>query len=721
MNKSPIHHTIFERLLVLLSLLVCLGYAFSAMLIPDVGFGISPTLYGWRVTNARCDCPLEDGDLLREVNGIAPNGGTRHLYLYGRITDTIPVLDAHRETVLVPFPPMSLPHRTSSGLFVLLLSFPFLLAAYLAVGRNRTAVLVFSLFAVIVASGMVSHSQIAYSSIVLHAAVWMAPPFTLLLYAKPQPPPLWAWALGVFCFAMALAEIAQLVGDSAYLIPLALFAVGVPVLLLLRSREGDRSSLIVLTGFAVAIAPSLVWIVGGSFKEIQLQHAITASAAIALALWPLHHIYAYTPLFQSPCNRKWRFRQKETLILMGYFALILPVFSFVYIVNEWGTVSKSVLLSLLAVTAVTVYPIYHRTINRVLSREPNIDAWLSQLIASRLIPTSPANIAALLDEAPELCYTFAHGPVVYGRVCEEAWPTIESGGQPVGKLGMVHMSSEEYAYCEYLAYLVGLWLDACTSQEVLNREMESAEELVAQIVQQHKLTALGQMAAGLSHELNTPLAAISLNLDMVTKDLKMLPPPIRREYIIGEDRIEEGVAAALRETRRMADLMKRIRSFSQPSSDTERMLDLNEAVNEAAALCRQAMPSGIAIVTEMNAGRINVIASQTLMSQVFINLINNAAEAVSGKPDGRITISTRNEGDMAVIEVADNGCGIDPRHLHRLGEMFFTTKEKGTGMGLYYCFQYITQYGGQITVQSELGQGSRFFVRIPNILAGYHR
>jgi two-component system NtrC family sensor kinase len=251
--------------------------------------------------------------------------------------------------------------------------------------------------------------------------------------------------------------------------------------------------------------------------------------------------------------------------------------------------------------------------------------------------------------------------------------------------------------------------------------MESAEELVAQIVQQHKLTALGQMAAGLSHELNTPLAAISLNLDMVTKDLKMLPPPIRREYIIGEDRIEEGVAAALRETRRMADLMKRIRSFSQPSSDTERMLDLNEAVNEAAALCRQAMPSGIAIVTEMNAGRINVIASQTLMSQVFINLINNAAEAVSGKPDGRITISTRNEGDMAVIEVADNGCGIDPRHLHRLGEMFFTTKEKGTGMGLYYCFQYITQYGGQITVQSELGQGSRFFVRIPNILAGYHR
>ncbi|MGE5653724.1 MAG: two-component system sensor histidine kinase NtrB, partial [Bacillota bacterium] len=110
--------------------------------------------------------------------------------------------------------------------------------------------------------------------------------------------------------------------------------------------------------------------------------------------------------------------------------------------------------------------------------------------------------------------------------------------------------------------------------------------------------------------------------------------------------------------------------------------------------------------------KLTIVGDATQMRQVFLNLAQNAIQAM---PDGgRMTVSAELVGDQAVVRVVDTGVGISPANLERLGRPFFTTREGGTGLGLTTCYRIVRAHGGNITVMSELGQGTEFTVQLPS-------
>lgn len=284
-------------------------------------------------------------------------------------------------------------------------------------------------------------------------------------------------------------------------------------------------------------------------------------------------------------------------------------------------------------------------------------------------------------------------------------------------------------------------------QDQLVREMQERERMVLELQLSQKLESVGRLAAGIAHEINTPIQYVfdsvhflrsayeDLNqlLDGWHRVLDTLPEQPEYAELRAEiarlmelhdiDFARAEVPKAFERTfhgiERVTTIVKAMKEFAHPDSDEQSPADLNHALQTTLLVASNEYKYHARVLTEFSelpAVTCNIGG----LNQVFLNLLVNAAHAIqdAGKDltTGEIKISTSLEGDAAVIRISDNGCGVPPEHLSKLYDPFFTTKDvgRGTGQGLAITHSILVdKHGGDISVSSRVGVGTEFVLRLP--------
>jgi two-component system NtrC family sensor kinase len=260
------------------------------------------------------------------------------------------------------------------------------------------------------------------------------------------------------------------------------------------------------------------------------------------------------------------------------------------------------------------------------------------------------------------------------------------------------------------------------------------ERLQAQIVHNEKMASLGQLSAGIAHELNNPAGFIYGNMDMLKDSVAglkkllsaydeiSLPEPaaaqvkaikaeIDYDVVIAE--LGSIIADCLEGARRIRDVVQNLRLFSRLDEAEVKKVDLHDGIDSTIRLLSRYYSSGrIRLVRDFGElPLVNCYAGQ--LNQVWMNLLGNAAQAVG--TEGEVRISTLTEGDSVAVKISDTGCGIPAGSLNKIFDPFFTTKPvgEGTGLGLSISYGIIERHHGTIVVESIVGEGTTFTVRIP--------
>ena len=246
--------------------------------------------------------------------------------------------------------------------------------------------------------------------------------------------------------------------------------------------------------------------------------------------------------------------------------------------------------------------------------------------------------------------------------------------------------------------------------EIADRKMN---ELNAQLVHTDKLAALGKMAAGVAHEINNPLAVIAEKTgwmeDLLTEE-EFQESRHLEEYKKSLRKIEEHVERARKVTHGMLGFARRMEPHQED-------VDINEVLQETITFLESyARTNNIAIEKELGADLPIIASGHAQLQQVFLNLITNAIDEI-GK-DGSVYVSSRRINSEIAVSVRDNGQGIPKEYQARVFEPFFTTKPagKGTGLGLSVTYNIVQSLKGTITVESEVGKGTTFTVRLPIVV-----
>ncbi|MBI5251546.1 MAG: two-component sensor histidine kinase [Desulfomonile tiedjei] len=243
------------------------------------------------------------------------------------------------------------------------------------------------------------------------------------------------------------------------------------------------------------------------------------------------------------------------------------------------------------------------------------------------------------------------------------------------------------------------------------RSDEKNRSMNEQLVQAGKLAALGEMAAGIAHEINNPLGIMLQEAGWIQDLLE----DDEQEEQNKEYELTRSLNKIQIQGGRCKEITHKLLSFARKTDPILQNAGINELIEEVAALSEQrARFSNISISTALEENLPSVRVSQSEVQQVLLNLINNSMDAMDSK-GGKIKIRSRLDGDQIVVDVSDTGPGIPKANMERIFEPFFTTKPvgKGTGLGLSICYGIMKKMGGQITISSELGHGTTFHVHFP--------
>jgi two-component system, NtrC family, sensor kinase len=233
--------------------------------------------------------------------------------------------------------------------------------------------------------------------------------------------------------------------------------------------------------------------------------------------------------------------------------------------------------------------------------------------------------------------------------------------------------------------------------DVRTRELRTAQ---AQLIQSEKLAALGQLAAGIAHEVNNPLQPVLNFLEDAIED-------------IGEGRPvdPEGLRMAESEVQRIKIIVSRLLDFARPTTSEASEVNLPSVVREVLILVRnQLARTKVSARTEIKEAPA-VVGSPTQIKQVVLNLILNALEAMP--QGGEIGVEIYPERHGVTLAVQDSGIGMDDATLSRIFEPFYSSKSDGTGLGLSVTYGIVQGYGGEIHVESKPSKGSRFCIWLP--------
>ena len=276
-------------------------------------------------------------------------------------------------------------------------------------------------------------------------------------------------------------------------------------------------------------------------------------------------------------------------------------------------------------------------------------------------------------------------------------------------------------------------------------ELKKLQASQSQVMHTTKLASLGQMVAGVTHEINTPLGFLRSNAQVVTElidehkavidkicaalarfaalnpaDPKLqaaLPGALlkMRAALANDQRLAESkelLTDALEGVDQISKLVKNLKGFARVDRDGEDLWNVNEGIDSALTIANHQMRDRIEVIRHLVAvPLVRVVPSQ--INQVFLNLITNAAQSMAER--GTLTVTSRRNGDMVEVEFADTGSGIPADVLPKIFDPFFTTKPvgEGTGLGLSIVHKILTAYGGSVAVSSALGHGTSFVVSLP--------
>ena len=243
---------------------------------------------------------------------------------------------------------------------------------------------------------------------------------------------------------------------------------------------------------------------------------------------------------------------------------------------------------------------------------------------------------------------------------------------------------------------------------VADREKESMSR---QVIESGKLASFGELAAGVAHEINNPVAVMIEEAGWI-EDL-MADGNLEDEE--QQTEIRRALKQINTQGKRCKEITRKLLSFARGSEGTNQKLDLNLVIGDVGNLVAQrAKYANINIQTQLAPDLPTVLGSETEMHQVMLNLVNNALFAME-KNGGQLKISSAVQNGKVVIAVSDTGPGIPRAVIERIFDPFFTTKPvgQGTGLGLSICYGIVKKMGGEIEVVSETGKGSTFFVHLP--------
>ncbi len=242
------------------------------------------------------------------------------------------------------------------------------------------------------------------------------------------------------------------------------------------------------------------------------------------------------------------------------------------------------------------------------------------------------------------------------------------------------------------------------SHEALSREVVRLQRELAstnaQLQRSKRLAALGEMAAGIAHEIRNPLAAIQLYVDMLRQDLPANTGPADLAQ-----RIAQGV-------RGMESIVTDVLSFAREINPRRRELNVVATLTRAAdAHCRAAANPPQLVIDA--AEELTLSADADLLHQVLLNLVRNADEALAGQAGGVIRLSARRRDAFVELRVADNGSGIAEDDIDRIFNPFFTTRHTGTGLGLAIVHRIVDAHAGSITAHNDPAGGAVFTLTLP--------
>ena len=308
------------------------------------------------------------------------------------------------------------------------------------------------------------------------------------------------------------------------------------------------------------------------------------------------------------------------------------------------------------------------------------DAAVGQPLGS-LLPAELASEIAFRDDQEQITGIYKHRLQSQGRLVilnVSITPLVGKSGERIGRL---------------------LLFDDVTQRERMEEQMSQTE----------KLTSLGLLAAGVAHEVNTPLAVISNYIQMLAKQM---PDGDPRHSIIEK---------IVKQTFRASEIVNNLLNFSRTGAGELADVDLNRVVEETLSLVAHPLKtSQIRVVKQLTDGLPPVRGSANKLQQVFLNLFLNARDAMP--TGGMLEVRTSAHNGSVEIEVVDTGNGIPREHIHKIFDPFFTTKAtgRGTGLGLSVSYGIIKEHAGRIDVRSTPGRGTSFHVEFPAVRKAVH-
>jgi two-component system, NtrC family, sensor kinase len=336
--------------------------------------------------------------------------------------------------------------------------------------------------------------------------------------------------------------------------------------------------------------------------------------------------------------------------------------------------------------------------------EDRVESWNTQLEQLSGIPRSKAVGKRLEDLFPgELAAQFdrVRGETGIHHIYKFVWKpqaaTTNGNGNGNHQTGRTREATLNLA----IAPLVS------KDQEQIGRliifdDVTDRAELEQRLVQADKLSSIGLLAAGVAHEVNTPLAVISTYAQMLAKQ------------VADDSQKSQILEKIAKQTFRASEIVNSLLNFSRTSTTSFGAVNLNRVIQETLSLLdHQLQKAGVHLKTEFDPGAPTIHGNAGKLQQVFLNLFLNARDAMPS--GGSLEVRTWREGARARVEVADGGAGIAPEHLHRIYDPFFTTKaiRKGTGLGLSVSYGIIQEHAGSIEVSNRPSGGARFLIDLP--------
>lgn len=350
-------------------------------------------------------------------------------------------------------------------------------------------------------------------------------------------------------------------------------------------------------------------------------------------------------------------------------------------------------------------------------------------------------------------------PVLGEQICNW-WPAIHSvllqriqtrdqqfllilGSGSVAAFG----PSEEKIASQFISFV------ASTIASVENKKLyiasqslkERQQRIEQSLLQSEKMASLGQLAAGVAHELNNPIGFLLSNIHMFQTYLSIFKALLNNYRLLEDATQSEAIkqqakkelellyqkeditflledsdtliADSLEGAIRVRDIVQSLRRFSHPDTDQIELVDLNESIESTIKIIGGELKHALRTKKELHPSPLLVMGKPNQIGQVFLNIMINARQAIT-HDHGELKLSSGMQDHEAWVAIEDNGMGIEPQYINRLFEPFFTTKDvgEGTGLGLSLCHSIMVQHSGHIEVQSEPGLFSRFTLYFP--LAG---